>query len=85
MPRRKVSAQELHDILEREFARTAGDLCLKCRIPMPAYLDPGSRGGPNWRVASAGECANLCHTLLEDLVATIASKYDLVPPRRIRS
>jgi hypothetical protein len=85
MTRRKVSAEELHDILEREFRRTAGELCPKCRIPMPAYLDPGSRGGPNWRIGSAGECANLCHTLLEDLVAAMAAKYDLAQPRKIRS
>jgi hypothetical protein len=77
MSRKKVSAAELHDILTREFGKTAGYLCIKCRIPMPAYLEPGARGGPNWRIGSLGECDNLCHTIVEDVVAAAAGKYDL--------
>jgi hypothetical protein len=44
---------------------------------MPAYLEPGERGGPNWRIGSAGECASLCHTILEELVASAGEKYDI--------
>jgi hypothetical protein len=75
--KKKVSAAELHGILTREFRNTAGDMCLKCRVPMPAYLEPGERGGPNWRIGSARECASLCHTILEELVASAGEKYDI--------
>jgi hypothetical protein len=77
MSRKTVSAAELHDILTREFAKTAGDLCLKCRIPMPAYFEPGAKGGPNWRIGGLGECDNLCHTFLQDVVERAAGKYDV--------
>jgi hypothetical protein len=80
MSRKSVTAAELHDILTREFRKTAGDLCLKCRVPMPAYLEPGARGGPNWRIGSVGECEALCHTILQDLAAAAGERYDLRKP-----
>ena len=81
MQRKKIAAAELHDILSREFRKTAGDLCLKCTIPMPAYLEPGESAGPNWRIGNAAECSSLCHTILEDLVAGLAERYDITRPR----
>jgi len=80
MPRRKIDASELHDILTKEFRATAGDHCLKCRIPMPAFIEPGERGGANWRIATGDECSNLCHTILEDLAAKLAKSYDIAKP-----
>ncbi|MGZ5073646.1 MAG: hypothetical protein ACXWBL_10930, partial [Usitatibacter sp.] len=77
MSRRRIKAADLHELLAREFRGTAGDLCLKCRIPMPTYIEPGEGGGPNWRIASGAECANLCHTILEDLAAKLAKSYDI--------
>jgi hypothetical protein len=76
MARKKIEASKLHDLLTHEFRGTAGDHCLKCRIPMPVRID-AKAGGPNWRVASGGECPNLCHTILEDLVAKFSKDYDL--------
>ena len=81
MPRKKISPSQLHDLLESGFRKSAGDLCLKCTIPMPAYLEPGESAGPNWRIGNAAECSSLCHTILEDLVAALSSRYDITQPR----
>lgn len=80
MPRRKVSAVQLHDILTREFRGTAGDSCLKCRIPMPAYFAPGATSGANWRIGAIDDCSSLCHTVLEDLATRLAIEYELKAP-----
>jgi hypothetical protein len=77
MTRKKIAPAELHDILTREFRKSAGDLCMKCRIPMPAYLEPGEGGGPNWRIGGIAECSSLCHTFLEDLVGKLSTQYDI--------
>ena len=76
MARKKIDAEKLHDLLTTEFRGTAGDHCLKCRIPMPMRIDARG-GGANWRLATGAECSNLCHTILEDLVAKFAKSYDL--------
>ena len=75
--RKKIAADELRDILWREFRKTAGDSCLGCRIPMPAYF-AGAREGPNWRIGAFEECSSLCHTILEDVTAKVAARYDLL-------
>jgi hypothetical protein len=77
MSRKKISPSQLHERLSRDFRKTAGDLCLKCSIPMPAYLEPGESQGPNWRLTSGAECSSLCHTILEDLVAKYSAEYDI--------
>ena len=74
--RKRVSAPELHDILSREFAKSAGDLCLKCRLPMPSYF-AGAKDGPNWRLGPLPECSTLCHTIVEDLVAKFSATHEL--------
>jgi hypothetical protein len=81
MTRKKVSPAELHELLATEFRKTAADSCLKCRIPMPAYRDPGEGGGPNWRIGNTAECSSLCHTIIEDLVAALSTRYDITRPR----
>jgi hypothetical protein len=79
--RKSISAAKLHDMLSAEFRKTAGDMCLKCAIPMPAYREPGQGAGPNWRIGGTAECSSLCHTILEDLVAELAARYDITRPR----
>jgi hypothetical protein len=81
MIRKKISPAALHDLLTREFRKTAGDLCLKCTIPMPGYVEPKKDSGANWRLRSTAECSSLCHTILEDLVATLSDRYDITRPR----
>jgi hypothetical protein len=81
MTRKKVSPAELRELLAAEFRKTAGDSCLKCRIPMPAYRDPGEAGGPNWRIGNTAECSSLCHTIIEGLVAALSTRYDITRPR----
>ena len=76
--REQLSAAELHDLLTREFRNTAGDHCLRCNVPMPAYF-AGSRGA-NWRVGALDECSTLCHSILEDLVGKLSERYDLRAP-----
>jgi hypothetical protein len=75
--RKTVSPAQLRDLLAREFRATAGDLCLKCAIPTPVFIEPASPGRANWRVASGAECSNLCHTILEDLAARLSQSYDI--------
>ena len=75
--RKQIPPAELHDLLVREFRKTAGDSCLGCRIPMPAYF-AGARHGPNWRIGAFDECSTLCHTILEDVAAKVAARYDLL-------
>jgi len=81
MTRKKISPAQLHDLLTAQFRKTAGDSCLKCSIPMPAYREPGESAGPNWRIGNTAECSSLCHTILEDLVAELARSYDITRPR----
>ncbi|HET7730147.1 MAG TPA: hypothetical protein VFK48_08955 [Usitatibacter sp.] len=80
MRKKRVSAAELHDLMTREFRKSAGDLCLKCRLPMPTYF-AGSSEGPNWRIGTLDECSTMCHTIVEDLVAKLAQAYELRPER----
>ena len=76
MQRKKITTDELHAMLEREFRNSAADLCLKCRVPKPVFMATAS-GASNWRVAAMDECAGLCHTIFQDVVVKIASRYDL--------
>ena len=78
--RRKVSREELHEILVRELGLTAAGLCGACRVPKPVFLESRG-GGPNWRVPALEECSALCHTILQDVVAELSRKYDLSRPR----
>ena len=75
--RKRISARELHDLLTREFRKTAGDGCLGCRIPMPGVF-AGARDGPNWRIGTFEECSTLCHTILQDVTEKVAARYDLL-------
>jgi hypothetical protein len=79
MPRRKVTAVELREILARELRCTAGDSCLRCHVPMPVSF--GSRPGA-WRIAGIDECSTLCHTILADIAAKLAADYELKEPPR---
>ena len=76
--RKRVSASDLHDLLTREFAKTAGDLCLKCRIPMPVFRE--SSTGANWRLGAMDECNSLCHSLVQDIAAKLGENYELKRP-----
>lgn len=82
MSRKKISQARLHELLAREFAATAADTCLKCRIPMPAYFAPGTAAGANWRLASLDECSTLCHSIIQDIAAKLAAEYDLTRPAK---
>ena len=73
--RKKMSRDELHVWLEREFRATAADLCVRCRVPMPVFR-PGLVA-PNWRLPAHPECPALCHTLLEEVAARAAARFDL--------
>ena len=48
---------------------------------MPVYLEPGEGARANWRIGNAAECSSLCHTILEDLVAALSTRYDITRPR----
>jgi hypothetical protein len=75
MTRKKVTAAELHALLEREFRNSAADLCLKCKVPKPVFID--AKSGANWRVATLDECGTMCHSIFQDIVDQAAEKYDL--------
>ena len=77
--RSRISVDELHAKLQAEFAARAGDICVACRLPRPNYF-AGAQDGANWRLPPLGECASLCHTLAEELVAWYAERYDVRPP-----
>ena len=75
--RRSVTTEELHEIVERELARTAAGLCGACRVPRPVFL--AAKGdGPNWRVPGLEECPALCHTILQDVVQVLGTRYRLL-------
>jgi hypothetical protein len=76
MPRTKITTDELHALLEREFRDSAAGLCPKCRVPKPVFMASAS-GASNWRVAAMDECGNLCHTIFQDVVVKIAGQYDV--------
>jgi hypothetical protein len=82
MGRKAIARERLRGIIEREFRDTAGDSCLKCTIPMPAYLEPGESDAPNWRIGRIDECSTLCHSILEDIAAKLAREYDITRPRQ---
>ena len=77
--RKKVSRDELHAWLEREFRATAAGLCGRCRVPMPVFHE--GPAAPNWRVPAHPECPALCHTLLEEIAARAAARFELARPR----
>lgn len=70
-----MSREELHAWLEREFRATAADLCGRCRVPMPVLRE--GVAAPNWRLPARPECPALCHTLLEEVAARAAARFDL--------
>jgi hypothetical protein len=75
--RKRIPAARLHDLLVNEFRRTAADGCLACRVPMPVRFR-GAGDGANWRIAPLDECSTLCHTILQDVAAKVAARYDLL-------
>jgi hypothetical protein len=79
LKKRRIAAEELHARLQEEFSRKAADVCGACRLPMPRYF-AGAREGANWRLPPLGECASLCHTILDELVARYAARFDLEEP-----
>jgi len=81
LKRRRIDAAQLHALLQEDFSAKAGALCAACRLPLPTYF-AGAREGPNWRLPPLGECSSLCHTLVDELVARYAERYDLEPPRQ---
>ena len=81
LKRRRIPAEQLHARLQEDFAKQAAAHCIGCRVPMPTYF-AGAREGPNWRLPALGECGSLCHTLVEELVARYADRYDIEPPRQ---
>lgn len=78
--RNKISPARLHELLSRDFRNTAADHCLKCKVPMPMHFNSPS-GGANWRLGSGAECSGLCHTILEEIAAKLAARYDVTKPR----
>jgi hypothetical protein len=74
--RRKISKTELHALLERKFRSTAADQCLKCRVPMPVFVE-SSTGATNWRLGRLDECTSLCHSILDDIAEKLAEQYEL--------
>jgi hypothetical protein len=76
--RKRVSPEVLHDLLSREFRKSAGDLCLKCRLPMPTYF-AGAKDGPNWRLGPLSECSSMCDSIVADLVERFSATHDLRP------
>jgi hypothetical protein len=80
MGKRRITVDELHARLQAEFMSRAGDLCVACRLPKPAYF-AGAREGPNWRLPPLEECSSLCHTLAEELAAWYAERYEVVAPK----
>ena len=74
--RKRVSPETLHDLLTREFRKSAGDLCLKCRLPMPAYF-AGAKDGPNWRLGPLSECSSMCDSIVADLVERFSASHEL--------
>lgn len=78
--RKKLTVTELHDLLAREFDKSAAGLCSACSVPRPVFLQ--SKSGPNWRVPALEECPALCHTILQDVAEKLARDYDLAPPRK---
>jgi hypothetical protein len=76
MARKEISPAQLHELLSREFRKTAADHCLKCKVPKPVHLNSPS-GGANWRLGSIAECSGLCHTILEDVAAKLSTQYDV--------
>jgi hypothetical protein len=79
--RKSVEANELHELLAREFANTAAGLCSACRVPKPIFREGGGEG-PNWRVPSLAECDSLCHTILQDIAVKLGREYQLAKPRK---
>ena len=78
MKKRRIDATELHALMQAEFARRAGEHCVGCRLPLPTYF-AGARDGPNWRMPPLPECASLCHTLVDEVVAAYAERYEIAP------
>ena len=79
MKKRRIAAEELHARLQEEFSRKAADVCGACRLPLPTYF-AGARDGANWRLPPLGECSSLCHTIVEELVARYAERFELEAP-----
>ena len=78
MAKKRITAEELHALLQEEFAKKAGDICAACRLPRPTYF-AGARDGPNWRLPPLGECSSLCHTLAQDLAEWYGKRYEVTP------
>ena len=77
--RRRIEPGELHALLQAEFTRLAGAQCVGCRLPLPTYF-AGAREGANWRLPQIGECASLCHTVVDEVVERFAARYELASP-----
>ncbi len=76
MAKKKIPQDKLHALLEQEFRATAAGLCPSCSVPKPVFS--ASSAGSNWRVGAIDECSGLCHSILIDVAASVAERYDLL-------
>jgi hypothetical protein len=76
MTKKKIPPEKLHALLEEEFRATAAGLCRACSVPRPIFRESAS-GTSNWRVGALDECSGLCHSILSDVAARLAERYDI--------
>jgi hypothetical protein len=75
-PAARALQRKKNALLETQFRKTAAGLCGKCAVPRPVFMQ-AAEGRSNWRVGRLDECGDLCHTILEDIAAQLAQRYDL--------
>jgi hypothetical protein len=80
VPRRRVSPGALYSLLAGELrARRVAD-CM-CRMPLPIVVDRSDPAAANWHLDNPAKCEHGCELLIAQILASLASKYDLVDLR----
>jgi hypothetical protein len=82
MARQILSAENLLDLLEREFQRFRATECVMvCRVPAPVFHESPEAGQANWYVEPPPRCPRYCNRLIEAVVSRIAGRYDVERPQ----
>jgi hypothetical protein len=83
MKRISLSPKELHDLLEREFARRQLPRCQgRCRIAQPYWRAPPKDGCSNWQIPPAAWCPWACDWIMREVRNRLKKEYDLVDAGR---
>ena len=80
MTRPALTPGRLYAVLSAEFRAKRASECGACGMPMPYATFPEAEGDANWSVQQLPHGCEECARVVGEIVARVASRYDLFDP-----